>query len=102
MWCCGPRLVLPVDRWFRFVPDEEAAAAEDDLSEEDVLALEPKMDLCTLLEDELLMAIPLVPMHEECPVPVTLEAVDVDFFEVASEKPHPFAALKQMKGSSTR
>ncbi|MBA4255236.1 MAG: hypothetical protein C0445_05105 [Polaromonas sp.] len=101
--CLGPAPVaLDVDRWFRFVKDEDTAAAEDDESEEDVLALLPRMDVGTLLEDELLMAIPLVPMHGECPVPVTTAVEDEDFWQAASEKPHPFAALNQLKGKATR
>ena len=66
--CLGPvDTEVLVDRWFRFVADEAAAEAQDDDSEEDLLALEPRPDLLDVLEDELLMALPLVPMHEVCP-----------------------------------
>ena len=66
--------LLEVDRWFRFVADEATAELEDDDSEEDVLALEPRPDIAQLVEDELLMAMPLVPMHETCPVAVPMQA----------------------------
>ncbi len=56
-----------VDRSFRFVADEDTAAALDDEAEEDVLALSRSFDLLALVEDELLMALPVVPRHEVCP-----------------------------------
>ncbi|MEY2684632.1 MAG: hypothetical protein RJA09_1776, partial [Pseudomonadota bacterium] len=59
---------VALERWFRFVSDEATAEAEDEDSEEDVLAFVPRFDLGALLEDELLLALPLVPMHEpDCP-----------------------------------
>ena len=91
-------VALTVDRSFRFVADEETAAALDDESEEDILALDPAFDLAILVEDELLMEIPLVPRHDECPVEVTLEVVDPAFEAALSEKPHPFAALAKLRG----
>lgn len=97
--CLGPVVVpLEVDRWFRFVADESKAEAEDDQSEEDVLALEPKPDLLALIEDELLMAMPLVPMHDVCPQPLLLSAGTVNGDEAASEvRPNPFATLSRLK-----
>ncbi|MDX9969614.1 MAG: DUF177 domain-containing protein [Hydrogenophaga sp.] len=87
---------LEVDRWFRFVADEATAEAEDEDSEEDVLALEPRPSLRELVEDELLMALPLVPMHEECPAPLPLPAQEAAV-EPAEDKPSPFAALAKLK-----
>ncbi len=49
---------------------EEAAAALDAESDDDVLALESSLDLHALVEDELLLALPLVPRHDECPEPL--------------------------------
>lgn len=97
--CLGPVVVpLEVDRWFRFVADESMAEAEDDQSEEDVLALEPKPDLLALIEDELLMAMPLVPMHEVCPQPLSLSAGAAPDEEASTEKrPSPFATLARLK-----
>ena len=50
---------LEVDREFRFVADEATAEALDDESEEDLLALSREFDLHELIEDELLMALPV-------------------------------------------
>ena len=89
---------LTVDRWFRFVADEAAAAAEDDDCEEDLLALEPRPSLHDVLEDELLMELPLVPMHDVCPVQVPMQATDpeVDAGDIEPRK-NPFAALARLK-----
>ena len=89
---------IMVDRPFRFAPDEEAAAALDEASEEDVLAVSRAFDLPVLIEDELLMEIPVVPRHEVCPVPVKLQAADKDFEETLATKPNPFAVLARLKG----
>lgn len=84
---------LEVDREFRFVADEATAEALDDESEEDLLALSREFDLHELIEDELLMALPVVPKHDECPTPVQLASSDEDFEAANSDKPNPFAAL---------
>ncbi len=94
--CLAPAVhTLEVDRWFRFVESEAVAEAEDDESEEDLLVLEPQFDLLALLEDELLMSLPLVPMHAHCPSqPVFRAGEDV---APAQAQPNPFAALAQLK-----
>ncbi len=88
---------LSVDRWFRFVGDEATAEFEDEDAEEDVLVLDPYFDLMALIEDELLMALPLVPRHEECPSAVPLEHADADFEQAQQAKPNPFTALAGLK-----
>jgi uncharacterized protein len=90
---------LEVDRWFRFVADEATAAAQDDEAEEDVLALEPRPSLHELLEDELLMALPLVPMHDACPEPVVMQAGDAALASDTDPEPrkNPFAELAKLK-----
>ena len=84
---------LRVDRRLFFVEGEDAAAALDTDSEDDVLTLEPAIDLRALIEDELLLAMPLVPRHEVCPEPLPLREDDP-----APEREHPFAALAAWKG----
>jgi len=96
--CLAPvDVALDVDRWFRFVADEAIAAAEDEESEEDVLVASRDFDLHGLVEDELLMEIPVTPRHEMCPEPARLSAVDPDFDAAEGAKPNPFAVLKQLK-----
>lgn len=97
--CMAPVVVpVRVDRHLVFVPDEATAAALDDASEDDVLELTPNLDLHALIEDELLMALPLVPRHDRCPSEVNLSAQDEGFEAAGGDKPHPFAALAALKG----
>ena len=94
---------LEVDQWYRFVATEDIAMAQDDDAEEDLLVMAPQFDLLAVLEDELLMALPLVPMHDECPVAPVLQAGEdalVDNANEKGEKPNPFAVLAQLKKKS--
>ena len=84
---------LQVDREFRFVADEATAEALDDDCEEDLLALRRDFNLRELIEDELIMALPIVPRHDECPQPVQLASSDADFAAASASVPNPFAAL---------
>ena len=96
--CLEPvEIRLEVDRWFRFAADEETAASQDEDAEEDVLALEAGFDLCRLVEDELLMALPVVPLHDACPVPVGAALADPDFQSASEDRKNPFAALAQLR-----
>jgi len=95
--CLKPvREDLEVSRWFRFVRDEDQAAELDMDSEDDVLSLPRHLDLRELVEDELLLELPVVPRHEECPEP--LPHANIDEEEAPSqERPNPFAALAALK-----
>ncbi len=85
---------LAASRSFLFVHGEDAAAQLDTDSEDDVLALTRALDLRELAEDELLLALPLVPRHEVCPQPLPVPS---GLGEVLEEKPNPFAALAALK-----
>ncbi|WP_296444007.1 YceD family protein [Rhodoferax sp. UBA5149] len=100
--CMGPvDLAVVVNRSFRFVDSEEAAEAQDDEAEEDVLALSQEFKLTDLIEDEVLMALPLVPRHEECPVEVKLAVADPGFEAASAEKRNPFAVLAKLQGDKS-
>lgn len=92
---------LTLQRRLRFVRDEDEAARLDEDSEDDVLALPPRLDLASLIEDELILALPLVPRHEQCSPPLPLadpSATQVDGGQAAEEEaPHPFAALAALR-----
>lgn len=97
--CLGPvRESVAVDRSIRFVRGEAQAAELDADSEDDVLALERWTDLGELIEDELLLALPLVPRHDQCPAPLPLPADDEPAEQ--PERPNPFAVLAQLKKTS--
>ena len=95
--CLGPLdVALDIERRFGFVAGEDQAAALDAESDDDVLALARTLDLRELGEDELLLALPLVPMHGGCsPPPVLGDDAAGDTPEAAPE--HPFAALAALK-----
>lgn len=86
---------LRVQRRFRFVRSEEEALRLDEDSEDDVLVLPARLDLLEFLEDELILALPIVPRHDECPTPLPLPVQDED---EEAEAPNPFAALAALRG----
>jgi len=109
--CLHPvELPIEVSRKLRFVKDEATAAQLDAELDDDVLVLSRAYDLIALIEDELIMASPIVPFHDECPVilptsvsdpgvdePLPEEAAEAGGAVLAGGKPHPFAALTQLK-----
>lgn len=104
-----------VSRSIRFAKDEAEAAALDAESDEDVLALSRVFDLLELVEDELIMAQPIVPRHDVCPTDVSTlmhndaetpvpgaapepaEAAADASATTASGRPNPFAVLAALK-----
>jgi uncharacterized protein len=90
--CLQPfRTPIDLERAFRFVATEREAEALDAESEDDVLALSPSFDLIGLVEDELVLAWPLVPRHVQCSQPQ---------HDAGAEPPAesgPFAALAAWK-----
>lgn len=84
---------LQAERSFLFVHGEETAADLDSDSEDDVLAITRALDARELVEDELLLALPIVPRHDVCPEP--LAVADADLPE--DDTPHPFAKLAALK-----
>lgn len=83
--------VLVVDRALRFVDSEAQAEALDADSEDDVLVLAPALDLRALVEDELLLAWPIVPRHASCAAPEHRAGDD------GAPVANPFAALASLK-----
>jgi uncharacterized protein len=72
-------LVPPGQPW----PDEELA--EDAF---DAIAAEKEMALLPLIEDEVLLALPIAPRHKTCDAPVPF---------VEENEPSPFAVLRKLK-----
>ena len=88
---------LAVDRRLRFVRSEAEAERLDETSDDDVLVLMPRLDLHELVEDELILALPLVPRHEgPCPDPLPMP---VDDLADEAPAPNPFAALAALRNS---
>lgn len=76
---CRFRLIEPGQSW----PDDDLA--DDDF---DAMAAERELDLLALVEQEVLLSLPLAPCHESCGLP---EAPEV------GQKASPFAALADLK-----
>lgn len=100
--CLGPvDMAVSVHQSFRFVGSEEAAEEQDEEAEEDVLALSKDFNLADLIEDEVLMALPVVPRHEVCPVELKLAVEDPGFEIASAEKRNPFAVLAKLHGDKS-
>jgi len=94
----GVDVPLSVAREFRFVADEATAEVLDDHCEEDVLVLSQAFDVYGLIEDELLMALPLAPRHGVCPIDVPMAAGEEEVEQVTATSPNPFAVLAGLRG----
>lgn len=95
--CLQPMtVVLDIRPCLRFVQGEARAEQLDEDSEDDVLALGPPLDLQELIEDELILALPLVPRHAHCPQPLPLQH-DGNEVHDADTPAHPFAALAALR-----
>lgn len=105
--CLQPMLVAcEVDRVLRFVLNEQEAESLDETSdEEDVLVLTRSLDVCALVEDELILSLPIVPRHEVCPLDVQAWLGQADTLPdepaaaAQGDEPEatPFAALASLK-----
>lgn len=91
------QVALGVNRWFHFVADEQQAAVLDAESDDEVLASSRSLDLRELAEDELLLALPLVPRHEVCPQPLLPPAEAANLNDDPKPAESPFAALAALK-----
>ncbi len=87
---------VSAERDFLFVADEATAEALDEASDADVLVISRDFDALSLVEDELILCLPLVPRHQVCPRQLPTQVAD-EAFEEASERPNPFAALAALK-----
>lgn len=95
--CLQPVIVaLDVQPRLRFVRGaQQAEALDEDSEDEDVLALTATLDLLQLTEDELILALPLVPRHEPCPQPLPMSAGE-DQIASADDGERAFAGLASL------
>jgi uncharacterized protein len=98
---CLEPVAVQVDerRHYRMVVSESIAEREDLESEDfDLLCHDPRLDVLDLLEDEVIMALPIAPRHADCQPPAeagapAAAAGDDD----GQERVHPFAALASLR-----
>jgi uncharacterized protein len=65
---------------------EEAVEADESL---DAIIAEPELDVLALIEDEIIMGLPLSPLHDDCGTEHLARA--------KADKPNPFAVLAALK-----
>lgn len=94
--CLGDvRIDVRSESRFRLVFAGEAWGDEDlDDDSFEALELDGPLDLAALVEDEVLLALPAVPLHQQCEAPAIAGANEQ---ETTSTKPSPFAVLGQLK-----
>lgn len=100
--CLTPVLAdVDVARSFRFVADEATAEALDDEAEEDILVISRDFDALALIEDELILSLPLVPLHDMCPEVLPTSVADPEF-DAAAVRPNPFGVLAGLKSTISK
>lgn len=84
------RFEVEVDSVLQLVP-EGAEMSQDELEDDtrDFLPVAGSLDIAELVEDEILLALPVAPRHENCGLPGAAEA---------GERISPFAELAKLKG----
>ena len=80
---------------FLVAQSEEEAAAFDDDDAIDAIVGAADFDLDALIEDELILSLPIAPRHEVCPDEENRRSI-------ADEKPSPFAALAGFRAAPKR
>jgi uncharacterized protein len=72
-----------------FISEEKMDAAVEDDDELDAILAEPEFDVLALIEDEIIMGLPLSPLHDDCGNALLDRA--------KADKPNPFALLATLK-----
>ncbi len=93
--CLEPiQTLVQINRAFWFVKDEATAQALDsEIDDVDFLVASRQFDLVALVEDELLMAMPLQPVHDLCELP----RGEIAENQTPQDAPNPFAVLSALK-----
>ena len=104
--CLGP-LVFPIDRQVVFdlvrnesdLIDDPSRVDQDDLDVPEKVVGSREFDLLDLIEDELILEVPYVPRHDQCPGE-TDAAADAESNPEEGGRPSPFAVLGQLNTKS--
>lgn len=86
--------VLKTDSSMTLFTDEEKLEAACEADETlDAIMAEPELDVVRLVEDEIIMGLPLSPKHDDCGTDALARA--------KTDKPNPFAVLAALKGTKS-
>ena len=86
---CLDEMLMPIDLSFDYLLGDAVDSAQDD-DDTEWLEIDQAMNLLDLIEDELLMALPIAPTHAHKCSQLSTKS---------GEKPNPFAVLKSLKKS---
>ena len=87
---CLDEMLIQLDLNFDYLLSDKAIDTLEDNDETDWLEINSEMDIRELIEDELLLAIPIAPVHEASCSKQSMQS---------GEKPNPFAVLKNLNKS---
>ena len=97
---CGDEMSLSTDSSFAYTPVKGDDSAHDEIPERyDVVEKDEhgEVNLRQLVEDELILALPLFPMHDVDQCDPTKLQTSFGHIEPEPEKPNPFAILQELK-----
>ncbi len=97
---CGDAMAHHVHANFAYTPIKSQDADLDDIPERyDVVELDEhgEVNLRELVEDEIILAMPLFPMHDEGQCDPAKVQMSWGEIEPEPEKPNPFAILQELK-----
>ena len=98
---CNEQLGLDLVQHFAYSPVDETQS-EDIPEYYDSVSIDDhgEINLLALIEDELILAVPIVPMHDEEDCAYSEAPMSFGDIEAVQEKPNPFEILKQLKKDS--
>ena len=82
---CLDEMLVKLDLKFDYLLSDSSVNAVDESDELDWLEINSEMDVRELIEDELLLAMPIAPVHATSCTELSMQS---------GEKPNPFAVLK--------
>lgn len=96
---CGGQMAQPLQIDFCFTPIKSESEIEELPEIYDPLEVDDhgEIDILQIVEDELILALPIVAFHAEEDCSVTQEELSFGNVGPENEKPNPFAVLKELK-----
>lgn len=96
---CNEPFDYTIEQSFSFTPIKEGQSIEDISDTYDPVELNEhgEINLSELLEDEIIVSLPIVAMHDEKDCRVTKDDLSFGEIEPDVKQPNPFAVLKELK-----
>lgn len=95
---CLAEVVIPlgIDKWLLPLrPDEDWPDEELEVDAYDAIPADRALSLAALVEDEVLLAMPIVPRHEDCALPFDASRKSAE--GAITSRASPFAVLESLK-----